>query len=97
MFCKCHWNREQAAEEDEDEDEGVSVEHNSNSADDPEVESNENEEEKDEDDELAEYGLDKYDEEDTGDELVINHTSICFFYFYYSVSKTTFYVQSRDC
>lgn len=56
---------EQAAEEDEDEDEGVSVEHNSNSADDPEVESNENEEEKDEDDELAEYGLDKYDEEDT--------------------------------
>ncbi|KAJ0047455.1 hypothetical protein NL108_000795, partial [Boleophthalmus pectinirostris] len=50
----------------EDEDEGITDDLNSNSANtDETVQSNENEGEKDEDDELAEYGLDQYDEEDT--------------------------------
>uniref|UniRef100_A0A3B5AJU5 PWP1 homolog, endonuclein n=1 Tax=Stegastes partitus TaxID=144197 RepID=A0A3B5AJU5_9TELE len=54
---------ELAAEEEEEEDEGVSLEQNRSNvtADDAEAPKDENEE----DDELAEYGLDKYDEEDT--------------------------------
>uniref|UniRef100_A0A3B4BL67 Uncharacterized protein n=1 Tax=Periophthalmus magnuspinnatus TaxID=409849 RepID=A0A3B4BL67_9GOBI len=57
----------------DDEDEGITDDLNSNSANtDDTVQSNENEGEKDEEDELAEYGLDQYDEEDTanlGDSL----------------------------
>uniref|UniRef100_A0A3B4BL74 Uncharacterized protein n=1 Tax=Periophthalmus magnuspinnatus TaxID=409849 RepID=A0A3B4BL74_9GOBI len=57
--------KEELAEED-DEDEGITDDLNSNSANtDDTVQSNENEGEKDEEDELAEYGLDQYDEEDT--------------------------------
>lgn len=57
---------EQEAEEDE-EDEGISDEHNNNldPTEDAEAEDIVNKLENDEDDELAEYGLDKYDEEDT--------------------------------
>uniref|UniRef100_A0A8C5HLE3 Periodic tryptophan protein 1 homolog n=1 Tax=Gouania willdenowi TaxID=441366 RepID=A0A8C5HLE3_GOUWI len=55
---------ELAAEEEEDEDEGVSLEQNPSQESD-EAERDENQQSKDEEDELAEYGLDKYDEEDT--------------------------------
>uniref|UniRef100_A0A3P8TS78 Periodic tryptophan protein 1 homolog n=1 Tax=Amphiprion percula TaxID=161767 RepID=A0A3P8TS78_AMPPE len=57
---------ELAAEEEEEEDEGLPPEPSgSNIAD--EAEAPKDEEGNEEDDELAEYGLDKYDEEDTGD------------------------------
>uniref|UniRef100_A0A8C5HKF5 Periodic tryptophan protein 1 homolog n=1 Tax=Gouania willdenowi TaxID=441366 RepID=A0A8C5HKF5_GOUWI len=52
------------SEEEEDEDEGVSLEQNPSQESD-EAERDENQQSKDEEDELAEYGLDKYDEEDT--------------------------------
>lgn len=53
----------------EEEDEGISCEQtpNSNTEAVAAVPKDENEEEKEEDDELAEYGLDKYDEEDIGE------------------------------
>nr|XP_046234959.1 periodic tryptophan protein 1 homolog [Scatophagus argus] len=58
---------ELAAEEEEEEDEGIVSEQNPNSdtADVAVVPKGGNEEEKQEDDELAEYDLDKYDEEDS--------------------------------
>ncbi|KAM9334456.1 periodic tryptophan protein 1 homolog isoform 2-T2 [Symphorus nematophorus] len=56
---------ELAAEEEEEEDEGIGEQNpDSNPADIAEVPKDENEEGREEDDELAEYGLDKYDEED---------------------------------
>ncbi|XP_070784967.1 periodic tryptophan protein 1 homolog isoform X2 [Enoplosus armatus] len=59
---------ELAAEDEEEEDEGIACEQDpkSNTEDVAEVPKDENEEGKEEDDELAEYGLDKYDEEDIG-------------------------------
>uniref|UniRef100_A0A7N9B1I5 PWP1 homolog, endonuclein n=1 Tax=Mastacembelus armatus TaxID=205130 RepID=A0A7N9B1I5_9TELE len=56
-----------AAEDDEDDDEGMAPEQNPNSVTDDvaEVSKDENEDRKEDNDELAEYGLDKYDEEDT--------------------------------
>lgn len=57
-----------AEEEDEEEEQGITDDLNSNSApatDDTDTQNNENEGENNEEDELAEYGLDKYDEEDT--------------------------------
>lgn len=55
-----------AAEEDDEEDEGIAEQNpDSNTADVAELPQDENEEEKEEDDELAEYGLDKYDDEDS--------------------------------
>lgn len=67
--------RELAAGDEEDEDEGIVSEQNANSdsadiADVPTA-GNEKEKGKEEDDELAEYELDKYDEEDTGEEMII--------------------------
>lgn len=65
------WIRELAAGNEEEEDEGIESEHNSNrnlgdilqaSADDSKQQKNDD----DDDDDLAEYELDKYDEEDTG-------------------------------
>lgn len=58
---------ELAAEEEEEDDEGIACEENPSSsmADVAEAPKDENEGEKEEDDELAEYGLDKYDEEDS--------------------------------
>ncbi|XP_041820021.1 periodic tryptophan protein 1 homolog [Chelmon rostratus] len=53
---------ELAVEDEEEEDEGIASEQNT--ADIAETPKDGNEEEKGEDDELAEYGLDKYDEED---------------------------------
>lgn len=63
--------REQAAE-DEEEDEGIASDQNpnSNTEDIAEVPKEENKEEKEEDDELAEYKLDKYDDEDIGEEIL---------------------------
>lgn len=55
---------EQAAEE-EDEEEEQRISDNPNASNTSETQNNENQGEKDEEDELAEYGLDKYDEEDT--------------------------------
>lgn len=57
---------ELAAQDEEEEDEGIATEQNPNSnmADVDESPKDENKEEKEEDDELAEYDLDKYDEED---------------------------------
>uniref|UniRef100_A0A7N8XL99 Periodic tryptophan protein 1 homolog n=1 Tax=Mastacembelus armatus TaxID=205130 RepID=A0A7N8XL99_9TELE len=53
--------------DDEDDDEGMAPEQNPNSVTDDvaEVSKDENEDRKEDNDELAEYGLDKYDEEDT--------------------------------
>lgn len=56
---------ELAAEEEEEEDEGIGEQaHSSDTADVVEAPKRQNEEENEEVDELAEYGLDKYDEED---------------------------------
>lgn len=62
------WIRELAAEEDEEEDEGIASDQNpsSNTVDIAEVPKEIAGEEKEED-ELAEYELDKYDQEDTGE------------------------------
>ncbi|KAE8281435.1 Periodic tryptophan protein 1-like protein [Larimichthys crocea] len=54
---------ELAAEEEEEEDEGIACEQTPEDV--AEAAKDENKEDKDEDDELAEYGLDKYDEEDS--------------------------------
>ncbi|XP_073337084.1 periodic tryptophan protein 1 homolog [Pagrus major] len=55
-----------AAEEEEDEDEGIAeLNPNIDGAEAAESPTDENEDDKEEDDELAEYGLDKYDEEDS--------------------------------
>ncbi|XP_074554381.1 periodic tryptophan protein 1 homolog [Halichoeres trimaculatus] len=51
-------------DDDEDEDEGISSDPNSNMTEAAEAPKDGTGEEKEEDDELAEYGLDKYDEED---------------------------------
>ncbi|XP_034381667.1 periodic tryptophan protein 1 homolog [Cyclopterus lumpus] len=58
---------ELAAEEDEDDDEGIACEENpdGNTTDVAGVPEDDDEDVKEEDDELAEYGLDRYDEEDT--------------------------------
>lgn len=59
---------ELAAEEEEEEDEGIAEQNpSSNMADAAEVPKDTNKKEKEEDDELAEYDLDKYDEEDAGE------------------------------
>lgn len=55
---------ELAVEDDEEEDEGISSDPNSNMTEAAEAPKDGDGEEKEEDDELAEYGLDKYDEED---------------------------------
>ncbi|XP_020494394.2 periodic tryptophan protein 1 homolog [Labrus bergylta] len=52
-------------EEEEEDDEGISSDPNSNVTEAAEAPMDGNKEEQEEDDELAEYGLDKYDEEDT--------------------------------
>lgn len=59
--------REQAAEEEEDDDEGIATDVNDIAPDVAGAPENKNEEEKEEEDELAEYGLDKYDEEEDGE------------------------------
>ncbi|KAM9328712.1 periodic tryptophan protein 1 homolog [Pholidichthys leucotaenia] len=56
---------DQEAEDEEEDDEGMPPEQDANAADNVEGGNGENKEGKDEEDELAEYGLDKYDEEDT--------------------------------
>ncbi len=71
--------RELAAEEEEEEDEGIGEQNpESITADAAEVPKDENKEGNEEDDELAEYGLDKYDEEDTG-EGMFTPCSLCLF------------------
>lgn len=64
LFTSLNAPRELAAEDEEEDAEGVPVEE----SDTAEVPQDESEEGKEEEDELAEYGLDKYDEEDTGEE-----------------------------
>lgn len=63
LFTSLNAPRELAAEDEEEDAEGVPVEE-SDTAEVPQDESEEGKEE----DELAEYGLDKYDEEDAGEE-----------------------------
>lgn len=72
--------RELTAGDEEDEDEGIVSEQNANSdsADIADVPTAGKEKEKEEDDELAEYELDKYDEEDTGEEMIICKLFSCF-------------------
>ena len=62
--------RDQAVEDDEEEDEGLPPDQNpTHEMDDAaEAPNDENDKGEEEDDELAEYGLDKYDEEDLGEE-----------------------------
>lgn len=62
LFTSLNAPRELAAEDEEEDAEGVPVEE-SDTAEVPQDESEEGKE-----DELAEYGLDKYDEEDAGEE-----------------------------
>lgn len=64
LFTSLNAPRELAAEDEEEDAEGVPVEE----SDTAEVPQDESEEGKEEGDELAEYGLDKYDEEDAGEE-----------------------------
>lgn len=67
-----------AEEEEEDEDEGIAeLNPNSDGAEAAETPEDENEDDKEEDDELAEYGLDKYDEEDSGEWASNNFTCVC--------------------
>ncbi|KAM6961895.1 periodic tryptophan protein 1 homolog [Tautogolabrus adspersus] len=54
-----------AEEEEEEDDEGISSDPNSNITEAAEAPKDGNKDEQEEEDELAEYGLDKYDEEDT--------------------------------
>lgn len=60
--------RDLAAQDEEEEDEGVSTEQDPSNemTDAAEVPNDQNDKGEEEDDELAEYGLDKYDEEDAG-------------------------------
>lgn len=64
LFTSLNAPRELAAEDEEEDAEDVPVEE----SDTAEVPQDEREEGKEEEDELAEYGLDKYDEEDAGEE-----------------------------
>lgn len=75
FFNLLRYIRELAAGDEEDEDEGIVSEQNANSdsadiVDDP-TPGTGNKSEKDEDNELAEYELDKYDEEDIGESMII--------------------------
>lgn len=67
--------------EEVEEDEGIAGEENidDDTTEDAIARKDENERVRDEDDELAEYGLDKYDEEDTGEDDDVVYVSSAFF------------------
>lgn len=72
MFLQLCWLRELAAQdEEEDDDEGIACEETPDTVDVAEAPKVEDEDGKEEDDELAEYGLDRYDEEDVGESGVV--------------------------
>lgn len=87
--------RELAAEEEEEEDEGIACEQTPEDV--AEAAKDENKEDKDDDDELAEYGLDKYDEEDSGKGQSL--CTVCIFSLYVSESldpESTVCLQHSD-